>query len=155
MANQPALIFHYDSLEENPLTCGQLSSDLADRFLAAGGLADPQELPEPPVAAVDSWVAVGLLQWSLAADASIRDIDARCEALRLNNSFELVQRAMRELVNEWRTSFPSTADLSDNNLAQIIALGREMAVMIAESPDMIVFAKNEAQPVDLAVELQL
>lgn len=152
MANQPALIFHYDSPEENPLTCGQLSSELADRFLAAGGPAEPQELPEPPV---DRWVAVGLLQWSLAADASIRDIDARCEALRLNNSFELVQRAMRELVNEWRTSFPSTADLSDNNLAQIIALGREMAVMIAESPDMIVFAKNEAQPVDIAVALQL
>jgi hypothetical protein len=142
-----ALIFHYSETGTHRLTCEQLSSEITDRYLAHAHVSD--------VHANDRWIAIDLLQWILISDGCIIDLAERCTELRLNNSFELVQRAMRELIAEWRIMYETTADLSDNNLAQIIALGRAMATMTAESPDMIAYTKNEAQPVDLAKALHL
>jgi len=107
-------------------------------------------VPEP-APAEDNWSRVGKLQWALHSDWSLDEnaLAQKVADLRREGTFAPVKRAFLTLMHELLETYPILVALENNALMQLIALGKDMATTVGESPDMLTFVENEIQPVDL------
>jgi hypothetical protein len=119
----------------------------------AGGAAPLAWAPGNPADLGDAskWVAASHLQWGLASERTITaEGAARTLAnLREAGEFDAARRAVCALAAGLAAAYPEIAGEARGTLLQIAALGHEMATALAQTPDLLMWAKSELQPVDL------
>jgi hypothetical protein len=86
-------------------------------------------------------------------------ITARALALRLSDLTEgernHIRLSIRQLIAALTAVYPVLARAGRPTLVQLIALGRDMATSIGESPDLFEYVKKELQAVNLAAALRV
>lgn len=103
-----------------------------------------------------NWQAVAKLSWALKSDRTIRllEVERTITALENDGSFKMIRSAFRHLADALVLKCPPLRLESRGVALQLVAIGKDMATAVIESPDLLSFVKNELQPVDLAVLLQ-
>jgi hypothetical protein len=138
------------------VTCDRLAGRLRDL-----GLDLAEKPPEDPAGEVLGnvlhWTHAALLRWGLRCERTINAaaLAARLADLQAGGELEQVRLSVRRLVAAMRLIYPALAAEDGATLAQLVALGQEMAETCAVSEDIYAYVKNELQPVDLAGALQL
>jgi len=145
---------HEDDLEE------PLSDDEDPPVIPAVAAppGDPAAFGDPAaIHDADLWVAAMRLQWVLKSDRLItaRDVAQLLAGVQADGELEAVRGAYRALANSLALVYPALAAEDRPTLLQIVALGSDMALAVAQAPDLLSYVKNELQPVNLAALLRV
>lgn len=121
----------------------------------------PPAAPEPGDPAnlhnASYWEAVRQFQWALKSDRTInaRAVSALIADLQTDGLLEAARQAFRRLSAALVAAYPGLAEVEKRDVVQLVALGNEMAMAAAESPDLFAYVKNELQTVNLAALLRV
>jgi hypothetical protein len=183
MDRPPRFTFYYEVQQSDyyTLSCGRLCLDILDRWrrqqednvveddengddavildVGNGDVGDDDDDEDAVIANLDNfelWGAVARLQWAMVSD---QIITARALALRLSDLTEgernHIRLSIRQLIAALTAVYPVLARAGRPTLVQLIALGRDMATSIGESPDLFEYVKKELQAVNLAAALRV
>jgi hypothetical protein len=167
-------LFYTPSNAENNITCGSLQHEVVRVFYADDAPhrrknddSDSSD-DEPRRAAApkaqnenmgedECWGLVERLQWVGRSDRTIssRRFAVVIEDFNADGVLPAIQRAFQTLIASLRLAHPALVSLTQNEIAQLIALGKDIATAAGDTPELLAYAKNEAQPLDLAQHLRL
>jgi hypothetical protein len=133
--------------------CGLVAQAIVEKYRAADGQAaavadlDNATLWDPPAG----------LQWALACDRPITAQDARAHlgALEAAGALPALRRAVGRLVAALAAAYPRLQRAGRPVAAQLVALGRDIALEAGQDAGFLEFIEKEIQPVDLCALLKL
>lgn len=146
---------------------GKLAQPTKSADYNSDNLVIPGDSDDPPYREVTAgsdlfddrfWAHVALLQWTLRSDGiiTVDMVTRRLADLRAAGQLESIKEAFIHLTEALNTDeFPALDGLSSRDLVQLVALGRDLCLAATSSWDLLTFAKNEFQNIDLAIALRV
>jgi hypothetical protein len=166
------VFFHDDQDEPDVITCERLVSNIFEKMLCSlhttRTTARAPDLGRPPLrfdedldedddgdaSGLDdpmAWELVAKLQWAARSDRLIEPAWVQRVITRMRADGELagVAGALRQICRAMKAASPVLAAEPLESLAQIAALGIEVARAVTVSPELLVYFKSEQQAVEL------
>ena len=106
---------------------------------------------------VGLWVSAARLQWAHKSDRLLRtrDLNTMLADIQSDGDLEKLRIAFQTLSAALIAAYPPLSVEDRSTILQLIALGKDMAIAAAQSPDLFAYVKNELQPINLAALLKI
>ena len=175
--SRPIYTYHFEPAQHGfSLGCGRLAREIVELFHVPHGAGRAGIRPPSPGRSSDDdtdgddekdtgadlenaemWAQISQLRWVIISDRPIdvMGVTTLLADLAIDGQLEAVRLAFRRAIDALINAYPTLARADRPTLAQLVALGRDMAISSGDSPDLFEFIKKELQPVDLADMLRV